>query len=229
MVLSLSGYHNRQARCLASDNPNAETPNRTRTRHLGSTIPWDPTLPHQPQDFAYRRFATPNLLPLETPNTGVPLLRILCLLSTLGPTVSIKSGNRPSRFKCAWDSCLANPDSPMCDGSRSFVRLWLKPLAAPSRSNDPQNLVSLLDDSQVADSPPLGRVLSSATLLRCSLHRVDFSRSSRLSLPSFVSGFSQRAFTCSTHPSIFDHSPSVEILPGSVHLRVQPSSTQTCY
>jgi hypothetical protein len=120
-------------------------------------------------------------------------------------------------------------DSPMCDEKRSFVRLWLKPLAAPSRSNDPQNLVSLLDDSQVADSSPLGRVLSSATLLRCSLHRVDFSRSSRLSLPSFVSGFSQRAFTCSTHPSIFDHSPSVEILPGSVHLRVQPSSAQTCY
>jgi hypothetical protein len=186
LVLSLSGYHNRQARCLASDNLNAETPNRMRTRHLGSTIPWDPMLPRQPRDFAYRRFATPSLFPLEAPNTGVPILRTLCHLSTLGSTVSIESGNRPSRFRCAWDSCLANPDSPMCDGSRSFVRLWLKPLAAPSRSNDPTNLVSLLNDSQVADSPPLGRVLYSATLLLCGLHRVDSSRSSRLSLPSFV-------------------------------------------
>jgi hypothetical protein len=33
-------------------------------------------------------------------------------------------------------------------GSRSFVRLRLKPRAAPSRSDDPQNLVSLLDDSK---------------------------------------------------------------------------------
>jgi hypothetical protein len=61
-----------------------------------------------------------------------------CHLSTLRSTVLIESGNCPSRFQCAWDSCLANPDSPMRDGSRSFVHLWLKPLAAPSRSDDPE-------------------------------------------------------------------------------------------
>jgi hypothetical protein len=97
-----------------------------------------PTLPRRPRDLADREFATPNLLPFGNPNTGVPILRILCHLSMLGSAVSVKSGNRPPRFKSAWDSCLANPDSPMRDGNRPFVGLWLKPLAAPSKSDDPE-------------------------------------------------------------------------------------------
>jgi hypothetical protein len=34
-----------------------------------------PTLPHQSRDLADREFATPNLLPLETPNAGIPIPR----------------------------------------------------------------------------------------------------------------------------------------------------------
>jgi hypothetical protein len=114
----------------------------------GSTVLWDPTLPRQPREFADRGFTTPNLLPLETPNAGIPILRIRATCPRSDQRSRSIRGIALRDFKWAWDSHLANPDSPMCEGSRSFVRLRLKPLAAPPRSNDPQNLVSLLDDSK---------------------------------------------------------------------------------
>jgi hypothetical protein len=104
----------------------------------------------------------------------------------------------------------------MCDGNGSSVHLQLKPLAASSGSDDPRNLVELPTISSrrfssSTKSPLLRHLFPMRPLLN-----QNSKEPKGLSLLSFVFKCLQRSFVRSAHPSTFNHSPSVEVLLGSV-------------
>jgi hypothetical protein len=144
-VLSLSGYHNLRGHCLALQQPECRNADSTRARHLGSTILWDPTLPRQPRDLADREFTTPNLLPLETPNAGIPILRIR---ATCPPSDQRSRSNREIAlrdFNVHGIIALANSIR-RC--AMEIAPSWVYGLNPSQLLPDLtiQNLVSLLDD-----------------------------------------------------------------------------------
>jgi hypothetical protein len=97
-VLSLSGYHNRRAQCLALQQPdcqNAEV--REHATWLYCTL--GPHATTSTSGVRGSRIHDSKSLALGNPECRDSDTPDSCHLSTLGSTVSINSGNRPSRFQ----------------------------------------------------------------------------------------------------------------------------------
>jgi hypothetical protein len=223
---STSGNFHSWRRVFAYQIPEYRSVDLSVSRHLYPTKYLGPTLPRQLREFADRESIMHRSLPLENPECRNPDTPDSCHLSTLRPTVPIKSGNRTSRLRRAWDYCTRQPRSADTKREQSSPRLRINLLAPSPRSNDPRDFASLHDDSSRRFSSSMkGSPLHHLRSVRPPL--INSQRIKRDILPELFSTQTPSEISQPLFPySVFNHSPKVMKPLGSWHSRSQelPSS-----
>jgi hypothetical protein len=133
------------------------------SRHLYSTEYSGPTLPRQLREFANRESIMHRSLLLETPNAGIPILRIRATCPRSDRRSRLNRGIALRDSDVHGIISLANPDLPICDALGFFLHLKANLLAPSPRSNGPRDFAILLDnfkssvlslDEEISTPPP---------------------------------------------------------------------------